>query len=321
MMKILVTGGAGFLGSSIVKFHLEQGDEVIVIDNLSTGVYENIARYIEDAKFTFIQQNIKVIENLKSVLYGMDRVYHFAAMVGVFNVNHHPIKTLHENINSFYHLLEAIRKLKHPPRVILASTSEVYGKNCYELSEDSDLVVPDLQYVTVSYAISKIANENMAFCYHQKYQIPITNIRIFNMVGPGQRGTYGMVLPRFVKQALSGEPLTVFGDGSQQRSFCDVRDFVAMLSCLVKNPESTGQVYNIGNDQEISIVQLAERVKIVLNSSSEIKFIPYEQAYGVNFMDTLRRKPNIEKLKQLIQPRFAYSLDQSILDIAKTLSV
>jgi len=318
-MNVLVTGGAGFLGSHIAKYHLDAGDNVTILDNLSSGSIDNLSSIINHKNLEFIEEDLSRLSDLKIFTKNLDLVYHFAALVGVFNVCEKPIQTLHENVVGFYNLFEALKKNNIKPRVLFASTSEVYGKNCNGLDEESQLFMPDPKYMTISYAISKIAGENLGFCYYNLHKIPFTAVRIFNVIGPNQTGKYGMVVPRFIKQAVNNEDITIFGDGSQQRCFCDVRDFIQMLIRITETKESIGQVYNIGTQNEISILELAKLIKTLLKSSSGFKFIPYKEAYAIDFIDTIRRKPNTQKLYDLIHYECKYSLEQSILNIADTL--
>ncbi len=311
-MNILITGGAGFIGSCLAQYHLNRNDNVIVIDDLSTGSLENIHAFIHLKNFKFIQNALTNVEQLTPLMESIDRVYHFAAKVGVFNVCDNPTQTLFTNIQSTYILFEAIRQAKIYPQVVFSSTSEVYGNHCTGIEEHSELSLPALDYPANSYVLSKLSCENIVLSYYQKYKIPTTVLRLFNIIGANQRGEYGMVLPRFIEKAISDQPLEIFGDGTQTRSFCDIRDFVSLTQALLQSPLSKGEVFNIGNTREISISQLAKTVIQTLNSKSKITYHPYEEIYSIKYTDTQRRVPNIDKILRLTNYQFEYTLENTI---------
>lgn len=313
-MHILVTGGAGFIGSNIARFHLEKGDKVHVVDNLSTGQFDNIDQFAKNPDFIFDEADILVWEGLEKAVGWADRIYHMAAVVGVFKVLQEPVSVLATNIAGCERLLRAMHKSRWNTKLIIASTSEVYGNRPGNeaLNEEMELYVAPGHNTRWNYSISKLADEAMGISYAREYEMDITVVRFFNVVGPNQTGKYGMVVPRFVKQALLGEPMTVFGDGSQVRSFTDVRDVVQMLDRLARNPESRGEIVNVGSTHEITIKALAELVKERAGSSSEITYIPYDEAYGADFEEIYHRKPALEKVKQLTDYEVQWSLIDTI---------
>ncbi len=318
-MKVLITGGAGFIGSHLVRFHLQRGDDVIVIDNLSTGNLKNLQNTNHDERLTIIQEEIVNCHDLPTLLVDVERVYHMAAIVGVQKVLKEPVDTITQNINSLIYLLRTISELSSYPRVIVASSSEVYGDNCIEKAENEPLLLSDASEITHAYAISKLANESTAKAFFHEFNLPVTILRLFNTIGPKQTGRYGMVAPCLTQQALQNAALTIYGNGEQTRSFCDVRDMVAMIDKLCVTEKSIGEVVNIGNNLEVSINQLAETIIELLGSKSEMTYMSFEQAFGPGYHDTQRRKPNLEKLKMLIGYEYQYTLEQTVLDIATSI--
>lgn len=315
-MDVLVTGGAGFIGSNIVKHHLALGDTVYIIDDLSTGSLNNLNDVIEHPLLTCYFSDLKTCPSLKKILKSCDLIYHFAAVVGVFRVLKEPEKVLNVNIGATQHLMELMRDLSCQSRIILASSSEVYGSGAKELlSEEHDLVVSCKQPHRMNYAISKMVDEAYALTYFEQYGIKSTVLRIFNVVGPNQSGHYGMVIPRFVQAAVHHQPLEIYGNGLQKRSFCDVRDFVYLLGELVKNPNTIGQVFNIGHLEEISILDLAQMIIHFSHSSSEIRYLPYEQVYGEWFDDFKYRRPDLSKLQQYIPLAYQWNLKDILKDL------
>jgi UDP-glucose 4-epimerase len=298
-MRILLTGGAGFVGSHLADALIAEGHSVIVIDNLSTGSIDNIAHLKGHKNFEYV---IDAVENSQLVAELVDRadvIYHMAAAVGVKLIVEEPVRTIETNV----HGTEIV--LKHAAKkgklVFVFSTSEVYGKStAVPFSEDADLVMGATMKHRWAYACSKMLDEFLALAYWKKYGLPVIIVRLFNTVGPRQTGRYGMVIPNFVRQALSGAPITVFGDGNQTRSFTFVGDVVGALVALKDKKNAIGQVFNIGNAEEVSIMDLAQRVKKVTGSASEIVLIPYNKAYEEGFEDMPRRVPNLAKLKDLI---------------------
>ena len=297
-MRVLITGGAGFIGSHLAERLLEQGDEVMLMDNLSTGSMENI-RHLK--RYDRMQYFLEPIENrqlLAELVDEADVVFHLAAAVGVRLIVESPVRTIETNVNGTHLVLEAACK-KHK-LVLLASTSEVYGKNIHvPFCEDADLVLGPTTKGRWSYAASKALDEFLALSYWKEKRQPVIVVRLFNTVGPRQTGRYGMVLPNFVKQALHNTPITVYGNGKQSRCFCDVRDTVEALIRVMNTERAVGEVINIGNTVEISMEDLARAVKELADSRSSIVYVPYEQAYEPGFEDMMRRLPSVEKLHSL----------------------
>jgi UDP-glucose 4-epimerase len=298
-MRALITGGAGFVGSHLAEALLAQGDTVYVIDDLSTGSIENIEALKADRRFHYVVDSVMNERVLAELIDRVDVVFHLAAAVGVRLIVESPVNTIETNVHGTEMVLKLANKKKK--MVIVASTSEVYGKsNVVPFREDADLVLGPTSKGRWSYACSKAIDEFLALAYHKEKRLPVVVARLFNTVGPRQTGRYGMVIPNFVKQALLGHPLTVFGDGSQSRCFTYVSDVVWALVRLAENPGAVGQVFNIGNDrEEITVADLARRVKERARSRSEIVLIPYDQAYETGFEDMPRRVPDVGKLRSL----------------------
>jgi UDP-glucose 4-epimerase len=298
-VKALITGGAGFLGSHLAEALLARGDEVFVLDNLSTGSIENIEPLKGHARFRYTIDSVMNEPVTAELIDRVDVVFHLAAAVGVRLIVESPVNTIETNVHGTEMVLKLANKKKK--QVIVASTSEVYGKsNVVPFREDADLVLGPTSKGRWSYACSKAIDEFLALAYHKEKRLPVVVARLFNTVGPRQTGRYGMVIPNFVKQALLGHPLTVFGDGSQSRCFTFVTDVVWALVRLAEHPGALGQVYNIGNDrEEITVAELARRVKERARSQSEIVLVPYDQAYETGFEDMPRRVPDVGKLRAL----------------------
>ena len=312
-MHVLITGGAGFIGSHLVDLHLANGDQVHVVDDLSTGVRANIERHDDNPLFRFDHADVLTWEKLDHAVGWADRIYHMAAVVGVYRVIAEPTKVLATNIAGCERLLRAARDGGWKPQVVLASSSEVYGHNDeHILREDQDLSVSSRAGTRWGYSVSKIADEALGMSYAQRFGIPAVIARFFNTVGPRQVGRYGMVVPRFVQQAVSGEPITVFGGGAQTRSFCDVRDTVVALEALASRAGRNTVVANVGNDREISIRDLAELVIQRSGSSSTIQDVPLREAYGEDFEDIRRRRPDLSRLRELTGFQHRYTLEDTI---------
>ncbi len=313
-MRALITGGAGFIGSHLTEFLLEQGfKKITIIDNLSTGTRENITNIIRNNKVEFIKGNIINCRLLERAIKNVDIIFHLAAVVGVKLVLEEPVKTIVTNINGTERVLSIAQKYNR--KVIIASTSEVYGKGVkVPFSENDDILIGPTTRNRWSYACSKAIDEFLSLAYFQEKKLPVVIVRLFNTVGPRQSERYGMVLPNFVKQALTGRDITVYGDGMQTRSFCHVLDVVSALHKLALTDKAVGEVFNVGNDEEISIKELAERVKRQANSSSEIVFLPYSKVYGTGFDEISRRIPDITKLKQTVGFVPKYSINDIIID-------
>ena len=310
-MKVLVTGGAGFIGSHLAERCLNEGWSVAVLDDLSTGSMENITHLKYCKNFSYCIDTVYNGPLTQELVDYADLIFHFAAAVGVRLIVESPVRTIETNVHGTEVVLRAAARKKKP--VILASTSEVYGKNTeIPFREDADLVLGPTTKGRWSYACSKALDECLGLAYWNEKRVPVTVVRFFNTVGPRQTDRYGMVLPAFVRQALKGQSLTVFGTGEQQRCFCYVGDVVEALIRIVRSGEVAGEVINIGSDQEISIRALASLVKKITGSHSDIVTIPYEDAYGQGFEDMLRRVPSIEKLERLVEYRPQTPLDRMI---------
>jgi UDP-glucose 4-epimerase len=310
-MRALITGGAGFVGSHLAEALLDAGHQVSVLDNLSTGSIENISHLKVRSAFSYTIDSVTNEPVLAELIDGSDVVFHLAAAVGVKLIVEEPVQTIETNVHGTEVVLKHANKKKK--RVLLASTSEVYGKNaCVPFGEEADLVLGATVKHRWAYACSKAIDEFLALAYWKEKKLPVVVARLFNTVGPRQTGQYGMVLPTFVRQALSGRPITVFGDGSQSRSFTYVGDVVSALIGLACEPRAIGQVFNIGNGQEIRILELAEKVRAAAGSQSEIVLVPYDQAYEAGFEDMARRVPDITKINRLIGYEPKVHLDEII---------
>jgi len=298
ILRYLITGGAGFIGSHLSEALLDRGDEVFILDDLSTGSVENIRHLKSNPRFHYVFDTIANKQLLAEMVDEADLVFHLAAAVGVKLIVESPVRTIETNVHGTQFVLDAASKKKK--LVFNASTSEVYGKSDkVPFHEDADLVLGPTSKGRWSYAASKMLDEFLALSYYKERKQPVVIARFFNTVGPRQTGRYGMVLPNFVRQALAGEPITVFGDGKQSRCFCHVKDSVEAVLRLVATPASIGEVVNVGNTGEISIENLAQLVKQRTGSTSEIVYVPYDQAYEPGFEDMPRRVPALGKLKQL----------------------
>lgn len=298
-MKVLITGGAGFVGSHLSEALLDSGHDVHVLDDLSTGSIDNVEPLKRRKGFDY---TIDTVINEPVTAEHVDRadvVVHLAAAVGVRLIVESPVRTIETNVHGTETILKLANKKKK--RVLIASTSEVYGKSTsIPFREDDDLVMGPTTKGRWSYACSKAIDEFLALAYHKEKKLPVVVVRLFNTVGPRQTGRYGMVIPNFVRQALSGQPITVFGDGSQSRCFTDVSDVVGALVGLMENEAAVGEVFNVGSQQEITIGDLAKKIKAMTESESEIVFVPYEKAYEEGFEDMPRRVPDTTKLEKLI---------------------
>lgn len=315
-MKYLLTGGAGFIGSHLAEGLLNRGDEVQIVDDLSTGSIENIEHLKRRKKFHYVIDSILSKALLAELIDGADLVFHLAAAVGVRLIVESPVRTIETNIKGTEMVLELAAKKKKP--VVIFSTSEVYGKsNGAKFVESGDLILGPTFKGRWSYAASKIIDEFLALAYYKERKLPVVIIRLFNTVGSRQTGRYGMVVPRFVQQALAGEPITVFGDGQQSRTFTHVKDAVWAILQLIEYPNAVGEIFNIGGKEEISIENLALLVKKLLKSPSPVVYVPYEQAYEEGFEDMRKRVPDISKIQTLIGYEPKCSIEDVILDVAK----
>ncbi len=299
MGRSLVTGGAGFIGSHLTARLLESGHEVVVLDNLSTGRAANLDRLRDHPRLTFVSGSITDLVAVSEAARGVDAIYHLAAAVGVKLVADDPVRTIETNIYPTDQLLRIA--VQGGTRFFLASTSEVFGKNPKERwNEEDDLHFGPTSRPRWAYGASKAIDEFLALAYHQQFGLPVVIGRFFNVVGPRQVGDYGMVIPRFVAQALSGQPLVVYDDGRQERCFAHVSEVVECVVRLMETPDAAGQVFNIGSDEPISVRRLAEEIVSRTDSSSPIVFQPYDQAYGHRFEDVRRRVPDVTRLEQTI---------------------
>lgn len=313
-MRALITGGAGFIGSHLAEALLNAGHQVLVLDNLSTGSMENIAHLKGRDGFEYFIDTVENEGLLAELIDRGDVVFHFAAAVGVKLIVEQPVYTIETNIHGTEVVLKHANKKKK--LVVIASTSEVYGKSeDVPFREDSDLVMGPTPKHRWAYACSKAIDEFLALAYWKERKLPVIIVRFFNTVGPRQTGQYGMVIPNFVQQALAGKPITVFGDGSQSRSFTHVADIVGALLKLVNEPKAVGQVINLGNIQEITIRQLAERVRTLSGSTSSITLVPYDEAYESGFEDMPRRVPDLSKAEAMIGYKPKHSLDDILTQV------
>jgi UDP-glucose 4-epimerase len=311
-LRVLITGGAGFIGSHLSEKLMAMGHSVDVIDDLSTGNFRNLSGCQGSAEFRFIHGSVMDERLMHMLIDRNDVVYHLAAAVGVNLIVTQPVRTIETNIKGTEGVLEIAKKFRK--RVILASSSEVYGKSeKVPFSEDDDCVFGSTNFSRWSYACSKAIDEFLGLAYHRQFGLPVLIMRFFNTVGERQTGQYGMVIPRFVKAALAGEPIEVYGDGEQTRCFGYVKDVVNGTITLAEDAGSYGHVYNIGSDEEVSINQLARRIKDLTGSSSEIRYVPYEKAYSYAFDDLRRRVPSLEKIRK----RAGYAPTQSLDQILK----
>lgn len=315
-MKILITGGAGFVGSHLAdKLHAD-GHDITVIDNLSTGRYSNVAHLEGKERFRLIIDTVLNVKLMEELIRESDRVFHMASAVGVRLIMEHPVQTIETIFRGTDIVLGFCARYRK--RVLIPSTSEVYGKSTQvPFAEDNDIIKGSTSKHRWAYACAKELDEFLALAHWKESRLPVVVVRLFNTVGPRQTGQYGMVVPNFIKSAVRGLPLTVHGDGTQSRCFGHVADIVEGLVKLLETPECFGQVINIGNDEEISIKGLAEKAIEMTNSTSEIRYIPYEEAYGEGFEDMQRRVPSLEKAKRLIGYQPTRTLENIINDVAE----
>jgi UDP-glucose 4-epimerase len=313
-LKILITGGAGFIGSHLAERHLDLGDEVYIIDDLSTGSIANIQHLKIHPQFTYYIDTVANTRLMAELVDLADVIYHLAAAVGVRLILDSPVRTIETNIRCTETVL-ALAETKRK-RVLITSTSEVYGKqDKVPFREDDDLVLGATSKARWSYACSKAIDEFLAIAYWRERKVPTVVARLFNTVGPRQTGRYGMVIPNFVHQALTGADITVFGDGSQSRCFTHVNDAVNAVIAIAAHPEANGEVYNVGGNHEITILELATRIKEMTGSKSRIVIVPYNKAYEEGFEDMVRRVPDVTKLNQLTGYRPTVSLEDALKSI------
>ena len=308
-MRILVTGGAGFIGSHLAEELLRRGHEVWALDDLSTGRLDNFSSFERNPRFRFREGSVMDAPLVHELVAQCDRVFHLAAAVGVKYVLENPLRSLLTNIRGTEVVLEAASEQRR--KVVLASSSEVYGKGvAVPFSEDDDRLIGPTHKLRWSYACGKAVDECLAHAYHQQHQLPVVIVRCFNTCGPRQSGAYGMVIPSMVQRALQGEPIHVYGDGQQTRCFSAVSDVVRAMLLLADSREAEGHVFNAGSDEEVTVSELARRIKRMCNSDSVIEFVPYEQVYGQSFEDMRRRVPDLQKIRRYVGFRPQVSLDR-----------
>ncbi len=313
-MKALITGGAGFIGSHLAEELLDKGHQVFLIDDLSTGSIDNIEHLKKNKGFSYTIDTVLNSPVLAELIDKCDVVFHMAAAVGVMLIIESPVNTIETNIKGTEAVL--IHANKKKKKVIIASTSEVYGKSDQKsFKENGDLILGPTTKGRWSYACSKAIDEFLALAYCKEKRLPVVITRLFNIVGPRQTGRYGMVVPRFVKQALLNQPITVFGDGKQTRCFTHVKDAVSSLVKFSQTDKAVGEVINLGSDNEITIANLAKKVKEAAESRSEIRYVPYNEAYEEGFEDMRRRVPDLKKIKKIIGFKLKYSLDDILKDV------
>jgi UDP-glucose 4-epimerase len=315
-MRVLITGGAGFIGSHLAEKLLDENNDVTAIDNLSTGDFNNVKHLTDNKRFHFVRETILNRAVMDRLVSECDIIYHLAAAVGVELIVRDPVHTIETNVVGTDVVLQTAGRYRK--KVLLTSTSEVYGKGVNDsFGENDDRLLGSTSRSRWSYACSKALDEFLALAYFKQMELPVIIVRLFNTIGPRQTGHYGMVVPRFIEQAAAGKPLTVYGDGLQTRCFCSVFDVVDAMILLCGYKDAEGNIFNIGNTEEISIAELAKKIIHITGSSSKIKFIPYEEAYEEGFEDMRRRRPCIEKIFRLFGWKPAYSLNTTLSSIIK----
>ena len=311
MAKMLITGGAGFIGSHLAEHLLAGGHDVTVLDDFSTGRADNLSALKDASRLHLVRDSVENVDTINLLVAAADAVFHLASAVGVQLIVDEPVRTIRTTIHGTEVVLESAHRFNRP--VLITSSSEVYGKGTrVPFSEEDDVVMGATRFSRWCYAYSKGIDEFLGLAYHKQYGLPVRIVRLFNTVGPRQVGMYGMVLPRFVQAALSGQALQVYGDGTQTRCFCHVRDVVGALAKLMETPAAAGDVFNLGSDQEVSMNDLAKRVIALAGSKSAIEHISYEQAYGQKFDDMARRVPRLDKIRKIIGFAPVFNLDQII---------
>ncbi len=313
-MNILITGGAGFIGSHLAELLISQGDSVVVVDDLSTGSLDNISHLKGEANFTFIRSDVRDSQLMSGLIKDCDQIYHLAAAVGVQLIVDQPVHTLQTNIAGSEVVLDLASKFGR--KTFVASTSEVYGKSDkIPFKEEDDVVLGSTRFTRWSYACSKMVDEFLALAYYNQYELPVVICRFFNTVGPRQSGQYGMVVPRFVRKALTGEPIEIYGTGKQSRCFCNVADVTGAIVKLMSCPDACGQVINLGADVSISMEDLADKIIEMTGSASVKRQLSYEEAYGQAFDDMMTRVPDLSKVKAMIGFEPKYTLEQTLQQI------
>ena len=317
-MRFVVTGGAGFIGSHVCDALVARGDRVVVLDDLSTGSLDNLASMLGDERLEVVEGSVLDAPLVARLVGRADVVIHLAAAVGVRLIVDEPLHSMTTNIKGTENVLEAARAGRQ--RVLITSTSEVYGKNTEPVNQFSERILGPTSVDRWSYSVAKAVDEIYAFAYWRELGVPTVVVRLFNTVGPRQTGAYGMVIPRLVAQALLGDDLTVYGDGTQTRCFCHVSDVVRALLALVEAPEAIGQATNVGSDEEITIVELAHRVLEITGSTSKVRLVPFAEAFGPDFEDAPRRVPDTTRLRTLIGWERRLAVDDIIADVASSVS-
>ncbi len=321
-MNILITGGAGFIGSHIAEMHLNRGDHVVIVDNLSTGSLENLAHIMTHPNLHFEKNDLLTWVDLPQQITWAERIYHMAAIVGMFYLLEHPVDTLTSNILGCERILRTMCETKSSAHFILASTSEVYAASHHEyLKEDERLAFRAKSEGKWGYAASKFTEEMFTLAYVRTKAVDATIIRFFNTIGPRQNARYGMVVPRFIDQSMQNQPIIVYGDGEQTRSFCDVRDTVAALDIIAKKSSGLGEIINIGQDQHISINQLAILIKKLTKSKSDIIHISYQEAYQEPYEDVLHRRPDLTKFYHYSHYKFQWDIEQTLSSIVEDINL
>jgi len=315
-MRFLVTGGAGFIGSHLSENLLGSGHSVVAIDDLSTGRMQNVDALSPNENFQLVVESITNKTVMDRLVSECDIIIHLAAAVGVELIVRSPVHTIETNVMGTENVLRTARRYRK--KILVASTSEIYGKlTNVPFSEDDDSLIGATTHHRWAYATSKALDEFLALAYHKEMGLPVVIFRLFNTIGPRQRGRYGMVVPRFVRQALTGSDITVYGDGNQSRCFCDVRDVIPAIKALAENSEAEGRVFNIGAKDEITIIDLARKVKSMCESQSSIILVPYEQATEQGFEDMRRRIPDTSRINELVGWNPSITLDDTITDIIR----
>lgn len=313
-MRNLITGGAGFIGSHLADTLVDRGEEVAIVDDLSTGRQENIQHLLDSGSVEFIQGSVSDGPLVADLMRNMDRCFHLASAVGVQLIVDNPLRTLQDNVRGMEIVIETAAR--QGTRLLVASTSEIYGKSSVgALQESSDRLLGSPDVSRWTYANAKVYGEMLAYGYHREHGAPNVVVRFFNTVGPRQSGMYGMVVPRFVRQALAGEDITVYGDGSQSRCFTHVRDSIDAMIRLIDEPRAFGRPFNVGHHTEVTINELAEAVRSLVGADSAIRHVPYSEAYGDGFEELGRRMPNTAQIEELTGWRSQHTVEQAIVDI------
>lgn len=312
-MNVLITGGAGFIGSYLAEHHVTKGDQICIVDNLSNGSLDNLSNIITQKSVRLIHDDILTCKELSDCVQWADRIYHLASAVGMFFLIQNPLYTMRANILGCERLLNCISTSHSKARVLLASSSEIYGPNAHlPLQENARCSFEPTPNGKWFYATSKFTSEMLSLAYIKSEKLQITIARLFNTIGPRQNAYYGSVVPRFIKSAIHNEPITIFGTGEQTRCFCDVRDIVNALDAVMENPRALGEIINIGQNKQITITALAKLIKKISNSHSELVYMPYEKAYGEAYEDILYRQPDLKKYNEFVTYRFQWDLENSL---------